>query len=498
MAIRTAQEFKENLKDDRVVYFHGERVKDVTEHPFFQRTISQMALDYLVPQDPEYRDLFVDRDENGEEMRFLYQPECTSDDLMRRRKIVQILARIGFGIPGGSNTTGKDALNALSVVCDRMDRKTGSKYRERVELYRQHLLKNDPAVIGAVTDIKGDRSLRPSKQVPHQDYYVRVVDRKKDGIIVRGAKAHISLAPTADEMICIPCRRHKEEDKDYAVVFACPVNAKGITMISTDHEITDIDNTFDHPFSSSIFFADAIVIFDDVFIPNERVFMDGEWKFSGDMAYAFGNSHRLFADSYKYVELEILAGAAALIAEYNGLENIPHVQDKLSWLTMYCEATEALAEQACVKCVGDPGSDLVYPNPMYSNIAKYYFADNYHQAIKHVQDIAGGLVCTVPSSKDFFNPETRPLLEKYLGGKAGISTESRIRVFRLIKDLTSSWHGTLTIHGEGSLATQRMSILALADLDRYKAAARRVARIKVDDKDEHPLYRGLMDYPPKV
>lgn len=496
MAIRTADEYKESIRDDRVVYFRGERIQDVTRNPFFQRTISQMALDYLVAHDPKYKDLFVDRDENGEEIRFLHKPERTAEDLLRRRKIVQLLARIGFGIPGGSNTTGKDALNAIGVVCDRMDRLTGSKYRERVEAYRQHLLKDDPAVIGAVTDIKGDRSLRPSKQVPHQDYYVRVVDRTKDGIVVRGAKAHISLAPCANEMICIPCRRHREEDKDYAVVFAVPVNAKGITLITTDHETSDIDNVFDHPFSSSIFFADAIVIFDDVFIPYERVFMDGEWRFSGDMAYAFGNSHRLFADSYKYVELEILVGAAALIAEYNGLEKIPHIQDKLSWLTMYCEAEEALAEQACVKCVRDPGSDLVYPNPMYSNIAKFFFADNYHQAMKHLQDIAGGLVCTVPSSKDFFNPETRPLMEKYLGGKHGIPTEHRLRAFRLIKDLTSSWHATLTIHGEGSLATQRMSILALADLERYKAAARRVARIPV--AEEHPLYRDLPEYPPKV
>jgi aromatic ring hydroxylase len=224
--------------------------------------------------------------------------------------------------------------------------------------------------------------------------------------------------------------------------------------------------------------------------------MDGEWKYSGDMAYAFGNSHRLFADSYKYVELEILAGAAALIAEYNGLEKIPHVQDKLAWLTMYCEATEAIAEQACVKCVRDTGSDLVYPNPMYSNVAKYFFADNYHQAIKHVQDIAGGLVCTLPSHKDLLNPETRPILEKYLTAKAGISAENRMRAFRLIKDITSSWHSVLTIHGEGSLATQRMSMLSLADLDRYKAAARRVARIKVEN--EHPLYRDLPDYPPKI
>jgi len=468
----------------------------VTTHPALQRLIKQMALDYLLTEDPKHRDVFVDRNEEGERVRFLHKLERSAADLLRRRAIIQLLARIGYGIPGGSNTTGVDAMNAISVVCDRMDRKIGTNYRERVERYRRHIIEQDLAVIGAVTDIKGDRSLRPSKQVPHQDDSLRVVDRNQDGIIVRGAKAHISLSPCANEMICIPCRRHVEEDKDCAVTFAVPVNAPGITMISCDDETLDYDNAFGHPFGASIFFADAIVVLDDVFVPHERVFLDGEWGFSGDMAYAFGNSHRLFADSYKYVELEILAGAAALIAEYNGLEKVPHVRQKLAWLTLYCEATEAIAEQACVKCVSDPGSDLVYPNPMCSNIAKYYFAGNYHEAVKHVQDIAGGLVCTIPSCKDLEYPETRPLLEKDQTGKAGMPAEHRMRAFRVIEDMTSNWHTVLTIHGEGSLATQRMSILALADLDRYKAAARRVARIKVED--EHPLYRDLPDYPPEL
>ncbi len=175
---------------------------------------------------------------------------------------------------------------------------------------------------------------------------------------------------------------------------------------------------------------------------------------------------------------------------------VPHVVDARPPGASLFTPTEAIAEQACVKCVSDPGSDLVYPNPMYSNAAKYYFADNYHQAIKHVQDIAGGLVCTVPSKKDLDNPETRPLLEKYLTAKHGIPAEDRMKAFRLIKDMTSSWHSVLTIHGEGSLATQKMSILALADLNRYKSAARRVARIK--SEDDHPFYKDLPDYPPKL
>ncbi|MBT7697601.1 MAG: hypothetical protein HN737_09355 [Desulfobacterales bacterium] len=494
MAVRTAKQFIESLKDDRVVYFKGEKIEDVTKNPIFDLTIKQMAIDFMITEDPEHKHLFVDENEDGEKIRFIHKKEQSAEDLLRRRELVQLLARIGFGIAGGSQTTGKDALNAVSVVCDRMDREIGTKYMDRVELYRKHLMDNDPAVIGAITDIKGDRSLRPSKQVQHQDFYVRVTDRTEDGIIVNGAKAHISLAPCANEMICMPCRTHQEDDKDYAVAFAVPVNAKGITMISTDHEIEDIDNVFDNPFSSSIYFADAIVVFEDVFIPNERVFMDGEFKYSADMAYAFGNSHRLFADSYKSVELEILGGAAMVMAEYNGIERVGHVRDKLSWMTMYCEAVEAMSEMACVKCVSDPGSDIVYPNPMFSNVTKYFFADNYHQAVKIMQDITGGILSTIPHAKDFFNPETRPMMEKYLAGKDGVPTEDRMKAIRLIRDITSSWHGALTLHGEGSLAAQRMTILQLADVNRYKSAAKRVARIKSDDV--HQKYQGLPDYPP--
>jgi len=207
----------------------------------------------------------------------------------------------------------------------------------------------------------------------------------------------------------------------------------------------------------------------------------------------FANFHRLSADSYKYAELEILVGCAALLAEYNGLEAVPHVRDKLAWLMMYAEGVEALGRASCLDCVKEPGSNLVYPNPMYSNIAKFQFADNYHHAVKLVQDIAGGMGADVLSSKDWLNPETRPYLERYLGGKAGIPTEHRLRAFHLCKDLTSSFHTCTTIHAEGSLAAQTLSVLTLGDWDRFKAAAKRAARI--DDGTEHPVFSRLPEYP---
>lgn len=182
------------------------------------------------------------------------------------------------------------------------------------------------------------------------------------------------------------------------------------------------------------------------------------------------------------------------MAEYNGVEKAPHVREKLTWLVMYTEAVEIIGRSACEHCVSEPDSDLVYPNPMYANICKFYFAENWHQATKYIQDIAGGIVATCPSARDFRNPEIHDLLDKYLGGKDGVPTEYRLRMAKLIRDLTSSYEDVLTIHAEGSLEAQKLSIYVLADFERYKAAAKRAARIKDGSIDR--LYGELPEFPP--
>ena len=496
MAIKTPQEYIDSIKDDRVVYYAGERVKDVTKHPFMKICIDWMAMDYVLTNDPKYRSLLVDKDENGEDVPFILSAQRSREDLLRLREVVKLLARVCYGKPSGAKFVGKDGLNAVTVVSQRVDKKYGTSYAKNVEAYRRHLQKNDLSLAMGMTDVKGDRSLRPSKQQPHQDYYVHIVDERKDGIVVRGAKMHISEAPLSNEIIVVPCRAMKEDDKDYAVSFGINADAKGITMVSPEAETDEPGNFFDHPISASVYINDAMIVFNDVFIPNERIFLKKEWEFAGDAAYMFGNFHRLSAETYKAAELEILTGAAALMAEYNGIERASHVQDKLTWLTQYTEAVEILGRAACEHCVSEPDSDLVYPNPMIANICKLYFADNWHQATKYVQDIAGGIVATVPSVKDWLNPETHDLMEKYFGGKEGIPTEHRLKAIKLIKDSTTVYEDVLTIHAEGSLAAQKLSILALADFERYKAAAKRAARIK--DGKEHPVFSQLPDFPPGI
>jgi 4-hydroxybutyryl-CoA dehydratase/vinylacetyl-CoA-Delta-isomerase len=496
MGIRTPKEFVESLRDDRVVYCMGEKVKDVTKHPILKICIDWMATDYVLEQDPRYQPLTTERNKEGELEPFVFIAQKSREGLLRLREVVQLIGRTCFGKPSGAKFVGKDGLNSLTVVTPRVDKQFGTNYAKRVEEYRKYLLKTDPTLALGMTDVKGDRSLRPSKQQPHQDYYVRIVDETSDGIVVRGAKMHISQSPLSNEILVLPCRAMREEDKDYAVAFAIPANTKGITFISAEPEVKEPGNFFDFPISASIYLDDAMIVFDDVFVPNERVFLKKEWQFAGDLAYMFGNFHRLSAETYKAVELEIVVGAAALMAEYNGIEKASHVREKLTWLTQYAETVEILGRAACEHCVSEPDSDLVYPNPMYANIAKFFFADNWHQATKCLQDIGGGIIATVPSSKDYFNPETHDIMEKYLGGKAGIPTEHRLRLIKLIRDLTSSYEDVLTLHAEGSMEAQKLSIINLADFERYKAAAKRAAGIK--DGTEHPVFSQLPHFPPKI
>jgi 4-hydroxybutyryl-CoA dehydratase / vinylacetyl-CoA-Delta-isomerase len=496
MGLRTPEQYRESLKDGREVYCLGERVDDVTTHPYLKICTEWCAAYYVLAQDSRFHDLFTTKNEEGEEVSFNFMPLRKKEDLFHRREIVRTLARMCFGKPSGAQFTGIDGLNAVTVVSRRVDKAFGTNYSERVAAFRKYLQKNDSTLALAMTDVKGDRSLRPSQQQPHQDYYVRVVEERPDGIIVRGAKAHISHAPCNNEILVVPCRAMKEDDKAYALSFAIPSNTKGVRMICAEPEIKDPGNFFDYPISASIYLADSLLVFDDAFIPKERVFLNGESKSAGDIAYMFGNFHRLSAETYKAVELEYLTGAAALMAEYNGIERASHVVEKLTNLVMVTEAVDFLSRAACEYAVSEPDSDFVYPNPMCANIAKYYFADNFHAITRVLQDIGGGIVGTIPSVRDLENPKTRADIEKYLGGKAGIPTEHRMRLIRLIRDLTSAYEDVITIHAEGSMAAQRLSIFQLADFDRYKAAAKRAAGIH--DGKSHPDYADLPEFPPVI
>jgi 4-hydroxybutyryl-CoA dehydratase/vinylacetyl-CoA-Delta-isomerase len=487
--IKTVEQYLESLNDGREVWCLGERVADVRTHPTISTIIRTACMDYVLPNRPDYRNLFVTQDEDGEDINFLLTSPKTPEDMLRRRECYTVGIRSGGGVI--VHCMGADALAAFTVAAQVMDSKLKTGYMERVEQYRKHLQKNDLAITGAMTDVKGDRSLHPSKQKQHQDFYLRIVDRQKDGIVVRGAKVHISASPCANELLCLPCRTHGEADKDHALAFAVPVNTPGVKLLGVEPNVRlyGEECEFDYPMSDHMQPSESLIIFDNVFVPWERVFMCGEWEYSQILTYAFASYHRLFGTCKMTGTLEIMTGAASLIAEYNGVQNAPHVRKKLAWMAMITETVQILGKQACLDPVTEFGMDVMMPNRMAINASKFTYASNFHQMVQHMQDIGGGLTTTVPAFRDWKNPAIRPFIEKYLAAKDGVPTEDRIRILRLIKDLTGNHWEVDTIHGEGSMAAQEMFLYGSAPWKKYHAAVKRAARINGWQDD--PTYGKL-------
>jgi len=305
-----------------------------------------------------------------------------------------------------------------------------------------------------------------------------VVAERPDGIVVRGAKAHTTNAVFADEILALPTRAMGPEDRAYAVAFAVPANAPGVRFIASPRGF-GATNPFDNPLSARRKTVESLTIFDDVFVPWERVFLNGEWAAAGLLAKTFVEFHRFTAISYKPPQIELLLGAAALLAEYNGIAGAGHVRDKVAQLVMYLDTVRGLTRAAAQQCRVREG--IAVPDVALTNAAKYYFAWHYHEMARAVQDIAGGLVVTGPMAEDWLNPAVRADMERFLGGARGSGAEERLRAMNLVRDLTASDLGgyleVLAIHAEGSLETQKLTVLMDADLEPYKAFAKRVAGI---------------------
>jgi 4-hydroxybutyryl-CoA dehydratase / vinylacetyl-CoA-Delta-isomerase len=454
MGLITPQQFRESLNDGRIVYYKGERVENVATHPDLSVCTDLAAIDYEMCEDPKHRELAVMTDpETGNEIsRYYYKPQ-TADDLLKAHALIVKATELGDGFIPLAHDIGADALNAIEITANMMGNK---EYMERISNYRKVLQEQDLSTCAAVTDVKGDRMLRPSDpDQAHPDFNLRIVKKTDEGIIVRGCKIHITGAAYCNDIIAIPCRAMTEEDSDYAVAFAIPANTKGIKQICrpfTSH-ISSLEFPNTRPLRVH---TDSMIVFDDVLVPWERVFLCGEWKFAPTMVYNFALMHRRTGCSYRIPLSEQFVGVAAAIAEYNGISKAPHVKEKLIDLVIYLESLKSLSKTACYDFVMRGG--IAVPNPIATNMAKYHFAHNYHDVIKIVEDLAGGLLVTAPTYKDYQLPELQPDIDKYLQAAKHISTENRLRMLDLIRRITTADLETICLHGEGSPMAERMTI----------------------------------------
>ena len=377
---------------------------------------------------------------------------------------------------------GMDAFNAVYSTSYEIDEKYGTHYFENFKKFLQHTQEKDLTVDGAMTDPKDDRSLAPHAQ-KDPDLFLHVVERRPDGIVVRGAKAHQTGFVNSHEVIVMPTQSMGPEDRDYAVSFACPTDAEGIFMIvgrqSCDTrklEGSDIDVG-----NSRFGGMEALVIFDNVFIPNDRIFLDGETEFAGVLVERFAGYHRQSYGGCKVGVGDVLIGAAAAAADYNGAARASHVKDKLIEMThlnetLYCCGIACSAEGAQTKS-GNYLIDLLLANVCKQNVTRFPY-----EIARLAEDIAGGLMVTAPSEKDLRDPKLGRYIDKYFRGVNDVPTEDRMRMMRLVENLTlgsaAVGYRTESMHGAGSPQAQRIMIARQGNIGMKKKLAKDIAGIK--------------------
>lgn len=473
MSLRTAKEYLEGLDDSRAVYVRGESV-NVLQHPGFRIPLAHGANVYDFAQHPDTAELSTFLWE-GERLNRHFQPLDSIASLRLRSRLIEEHTRRCRGTLNLTKAVGTDAIAGLSAVVPAIDEKHSTSYGARVDAFHRFCAVNDLSLAVAQTDVKGDRSLPPHQQ-HDPDMYVRIVSQSADGIIVRGAKAHTTMAPLVDEIIVLPTRSMAEADRDYAVSFAIPPATEGLHMICGPLPDSSA-SVFDRPVSSRNVEMETLTVFDDVFVPYDRVFLAREHEFAGQLALSFATFHRFTAISYKLPMAELLLGMALEITDSNGIGGSASVRDKLAELALYGQLL-----RACVIAAAEQGiavnDTLVKPNPAFTSAGKLHFASLYHQTVKIVQDLAGGLAITAPWAADLHSGLTATWVKKYMAGGTGIDPVWRFRLFQLIRDVTASdfagYNEVVTLHGEGSLRAQSLQLLASADTDGARAAVRAV------------------------
>jgi aromatic ring hydroxylase len=469
MGLRTAEQFLSGLRDGREVYYRGQRVPDVTEHPELGVAARHAAIDFQLAENPKFQQLATRREGNAVYSTYYHIPRC-AQDLLDRSKLIESGTALGGTLVLLIKEIGTDALFALMRLLSRAGETQGL---ERVRtLYRKYR-DGDLALAVAQTDAKGDRSKRPSEQAD-PDLNLRVVEKRSDGIIVRGAKMHTSCSPYVDELIVLPSRSMGAGDEAWSLAFAVPVNSRGLRLYASDF-LHGTDDPFTRPISTQHKMIETLTVFDDVFVPWEHVFFCDRPDLAGSAALGFVEYHRFTAVSYKLPLLDALVGAAISIAQANGIDRAGHVRDKLTWLAGYAETVRGLVELAALRCEVEDG--FARPHVFTTNLAKWTFARDFHRAIEIVQDLAGGLLVTGPSGADWDSSEVRPVLEKYLC--AAWPADRRLAMLNLISELTTRLYGgyqaVLAVHAEGSLEAEKMAMLRSYDPTRAQRFAMRLA-----------------------
>jgi 4-hydroxybutyryl-CoA dehydratase/vinylacetyl-CoA-Delta-isomerase len=499
MPIKNGAEYIKSLRGRNLkVYLFGELVKEPVDHPMIRPSINAVAETYdLAVKDPELA--AAQSSISGIPVnRFLHIVE-SAQDLVNQNRMQRKLGQLTGTC--FQRCVGMDALNSLYSTTFEIDEKYDTQYHKRLIEFIRMVQRENMVIGGAMTDVKGDRSLSPSQQ-PDPDMFVHVVKRDSKGIYITGAKAHQTGCINSHWIMVMPTMRLKPEDKDYAIVGAVPVDAPGIEYIygrqSCDTRSMEAEGSTIDAGNAMYSGQEAMIIFNNVFIPNHLLFMDGEYDYAAMLVERFTCYHRR---SYvcKTGLGDVLIGAAAAIADYNGVANASHIKDKLVEMTHLNETIFA-AGVASSYMAHKTESGNWQNDDMLANVCKHNVTRFPYEIGRLAQDIAGGLMVTMPSERDFRSLHTGPILEKYLRGRKGVSTENRMRILRLIENMTLGRNAvgylTESMHGAGSPQAQRIQIARQMQLETKKKFAKRLAQVKEGEASE--MVQEPTDYFDKI
>lgn len=494
MALMTAKEYIDSLRKLKTrVYMFGEKIDNWVDHPIIRPSINCVAMTYSLAQNPAYTELMTATSNlTGRKVNRFTHLHQSAEDLINKVKMQRLLGQKTASC--FQRCVGMDAFNAVFSTTYEIDEAHGTRYHENFKNFLIMVQDGDLTVDGAMTDPKGDRSKAPHQQ-NDPDMYMRVVERRPDGIVVCGAKCHQTGSVNSHWHIFMPTIAMGEADRDWAVSFACPSDADGLYMIygRQPNDTRKLEDGADIDLGNRNFGGqEALVVLDHVFIPNEYIFLNGEYEFAGMMVERFAGYHRQSYGGCKVGVGDVIIGAAALIAEYNGVENASAVKDKLIEMTHLNETLYscgiACSCEGCPTKAGNYQIDLLLANVCKQNVTCFPY-----EIVRLAEDIAGGLMVTMPSEQDFksetvvgSNGETiGEICGKYFKARESVSAENRARALRFLENIclgsAAVGYRTESMHGAGSPQAQRIMIARQGDIQGKKKFAKIIAGISGDD-----------------
>ncbi|RJQ63276.1 MAG: 4-hydroxybutyryl-CoA dehydratase [Desulfobacteraceae bacterium] len=484
MKLKNGQQYMDSLKSlSPVIYYRGERIRDVVSHPATAPHVRAAAMTYALAADKKYKELATAASHlTGRTISRFTHVHQSVEDLIKKIKLLRAL-----GQKTGTcfqRCVGFDGINAVYSVIYEIDRKHGTGYLERFKEWLVRIQDENLMVVGAMTDPKGDRSKAPADQ-PDPDQFVHVIDRKKDGIVIRGAKLHMTGAVNSHEILIMPTTALDERSRDYAVICAVPVDAPGITMIFGRQAGDDRRDRRERIDSGKPRFGavggEAVIAFEDVFIPWSRVFMNGETDFTGSVVSRFASHHRANYGACKTGLMDVLTGAVVYLTQIQGTAKASHVKDKVTEMIHLSETLYSSSIACSAEGWKTPSGafmvDTMLANVCKQNITRYHF-----EVARLALDLAGGFIATLPSEYDLESEDVGHLVRKYFSGVEGIPTEHRIKIGRLIEAMTGGTALVESMHGAGSPQAQRVMILREGKLDQKVKLAKALMGISEKKK----------------